>query len=164
MEAKIGLQPKHTKELLEVQWEATQGKAFRKPPVALPVIALYILKDKPYLLVDIPGGLSAYYSLEGDYSRREIAEALAADRGQLELPREVFKVLKALPVADKGKRQVRCWWDDPMGPELHTAAFGGALGGTQGRPPALFKLPADLEMVGVAPATAGDRPIAAKTN
>jgi hypothetical protein len=74
MDTRLRLQPKYAKELLEVQWEATQGVTFRKERKLLPVIALYGLKHRFYLLLDIPGGASHYYRLD-DYSPDEIQQA-----------------------------------------------------------------------------------------
>jgi hypothetical protein len=155
MEAKLRLQPKHVKELLEVQWEATQGTIFRKDPDAIPVIAIYVLKDNPYLFVDIPGGLSKSYCLDAEYSVREI-QTLLAGNGQLELPREVVRKLEAFPFQTPGDRLVRCWYEDPMRPVVHTAAYGGEpLPGTQDRTPALFKLPEGFHRAATALPTSG---------
>ena len=88
METKLRLNPKHSKELLEVQWEATRGSSFRKDSQLVPVIALYYLKDRPYLLLDIPGGTSNYYCLVDYYSAGEIRKAIVSGSDQLDFPRK----------------------------------------------------------------------------
>jgi hypothetical protein len=148
METKLRLRPKHAKELLEVQWEATRGRIFRKESQPIPVIALYHLKDRPYLLLDIPGGASNYYCLEGDYSGDEIHKALASGSEQLDLPREVVKELQKIPSAGSGERCLQCWSDGDAGSlTVRTAGFRGAVQGQQFP----FKLPRGFKVLPAGP-------------
>lgn len=116
MAAKLRLHPKHVKELLEIQFEATRGEGFRKPARAVPVMALYVLNDQSYLFVDIPQGVSKYYPLDEDYSRSRIETAIWQSSEPLELPREVQQALRRIPrsMATEERRLVECWWRDPL--------------------------------------------------
>lgn len=151
MAAKLRLKPRHAKELLEVQWEATQGKSFRKEGQRLPVLALYQLKDKLYLLIDIPGpqGASHYYCLQDDYSPEEIHMAIRAGNAQLELPRKVVRELQEIPSAPATERKVQCWFDGAAGsPSIHTVGLRG-----ESRLQFPFKLPPGFKSLLPGPAS-----------
>jgi hypothetical protein len=140
METKLRQKPKHAKELLEVHWEATRGKTFSREAQALPVVALYLLNDKSYLFLDIPGGASGYYSLHEDYSRAELISALTEGSEPLELPRELLKELRRIPASTVGERLVECWLDGT----IHPVRSGGTAGVSLRVP---FKAPDGLKLL-----------------
>jgi hypothetical protein len=126
MATKLRLQPRHVKELLEVQWEATRGRTYQKDASAAPVLALYVLGEKCYLFFDVPCGPSKSYCLAEDYPLADIRTATREER--LTLPRDVIKELKRL--AEMGQPNVRCWWRDPLlepEPFPGTGVPGGTL-------------------------------------
>jgi hypothetical protein len=114
MEVRLRLKPKDAKELLEVQWEATQGKPFLKMADSAPVLALYVLADKPYLILDVPHGASTYYCLSGECSCAEILKAATPQGTQIELPREVLRDLQKISAFPQESRLLHCWWEDPV--------------------------------------------------
>ncbi len=67
LRTKLRMKPKQVKDLLEIQWEATRGEFYTKPQQSAPILAVYLLDDECYLLLDVPGGVSKHYCLVGKY-------------------------------------------------------------------------------------------------
>jgi uncharacterized caspase-like protein len=145
--AKLRLHPWQVKELLEVQREATRGRRW-SPDETGAIVALYVLGEKCYLLLDVPHGPSKCFCLADDYPLADIRAAVRQDR--LLLPRDVVKELKKLP--ELGQSNVVCWWHDPLLQAEVAGARGKAVVQTSGfRGPDTrhfpFKLPDGLTEV-----------------
>jgi hypothetical protein len=96
MRTKLRMKSKHVKDLLEVHWEATNGEFYTKPKQTAPVLAVYLFQDQCLLLLDIPGGVSRYYSLEGQDCVADVQRACARAEYRLPLPNELQRELVAL--------------------------------------------------------------------
>ena len=90
---KLRLKPKHAKELIEIQWEATRGSFYTKPPNKQPVLALYVLDDTCCLMLEIPGGVSKYCCLDGRYYVDAVRRASADPSQRLPMPEEIQEEL-----------------------------------------------------------------------
>ncbi len=93
MRNKLRMKPTHVKDLIELQWEATRGEFYTKPAEPRPVLALYLLDDKCYLLLDVPGGASQQCCLEGKYYVSALTQACIGDAEPLPLPEEIQQEL-----------------------------------------------------------------------
>lgn len=101
--AKLRMKPKHVKELLEIQWEATRGEYFTKLQFSAPVLAVYLLEkeNRIYLFLDIPGGTSKFYSLEGEYVVSAVKEFSKNPVARLPLPEDLQSDLRQLRSVEK---------------------------------------------------------------
>lgn len=117
MRAKMAATPKHVKDLLEVQWEATQGSLYVKNEEAAPVLATYVLDGECCLLFDLPRGESKCVSLAKSYDVDTIRRACRPSEAELALPRDVETSLRQW-IADaklNGLRTVpHLLWKDPV--------------------------------------------------
>ncbi len=78
-----------TKKRLRLQWEATRGSVCPKPELPVPIVAIYILKNEPYLMYSLPDGPYSVLSLGDGFSPEEIVAACQNDEaGLLPLPRQ----------------------------------------------------------------------------
>jgi len=125
MRAKLRLVPKHVKDLLEVQWEATRGESYLKPQTSVAVLAIYMLDGKCYVFLDAPRGVSKHFCLDGDFDLPAIRTASTFEQRRLVLPREVTRELDKLregrhleAVTAPGTKSepvvIECWWRDPV--------------------------------------------------
>ncbi len=96
MRTKLRMKSKHVKDLLEVQWEATNGEFYTKPKQTAPVLAVYLFQDQCLLLLDIPDGVSRFYSIEGQDCVADVQRACAKSEYRLPLPNELQRELVAL--------------------------------------------------------------------
>lgn len=96
LRTKLRMKPRHVKDLLEVQWEATRGEFFTKPQFNAPVLAVYLLDDKVHLLLDIPGGTSKAFCLEGEYLVSAVKRGGGNPESRLPLPEELQRELGQL--------------------------------------------------------------------
>lgn len=96
--ALVKLEPKDTKQLVEVSWEAMTGKAHFKPHGHGATLVFYCGGDSNYFFLDVPRGPSAIYPLQGiDFER--IMAASHGEKGpveQLALPMQLRKELLAV--------------------------------------------------------------------
>jgi tetratricopeptide (TPR) repeat protein len=103
MRNKLRMKPTHVKDLIELQWEATSGEFYTKPTEPHPVLALYLLDDKCYLLLDMPDGASKLCCLEGKYYVSSLTRACIGEAEPLPLPdeiqQELVKLAKQHPAA-----------------------------------------------------------------
>jgi tetratricopeptide (TPR) repeat protein len=92
----------NTKELIEIQWEATRGTRYVKPvgregaPAAIPTLALYVLDSTPHLFVDVPHGPGKTCVLAGAFQFDRLS--LASQTGQ-----------EALPLPPEAEHQLAEW-------------------------------------------------------
>lgn len=108
MRNKLRMKPTHVKDLLEIQWEATRSEFYAKPSVPRPVLALYLLDDKCYLLLDVPGGASKSCCLEGNYYVKALTRACCDERADcLPLPEDIQEELIKLRKLEKTSVPVR---------------------------------------------------------
>lgn len=128
MRTKLRMKPQHVKDLLEVQWEATNGEFYTKPKQTAPVLAVYLFPDQCLLLLDIPGGVSRFYSLEGQDCVADIQRACAKPESRLPLPNELQRelvqlrergikgnqALAAQPEAGRPAPRLQLRWIDPQ--------------------------------------------------
>jgi hypothetical protein len=96
MRTKLRMKPQHVKDLLEVQAEATNGKFYTKPEQTAPVLAIYLFQDQCLLLLDIPGGISRYYSIDGQDCVADVLRACSKSEYRLPLPSELQRELVQL--------------------------------------------------------------------
>ncbi|WP_202921881.1 caspase family protein [Anatilimnocola aggregata] len=96
LRTKLRMKPKHVKDLLEVQWEATRGEFYTKPQQNAPVLAVYLLDDQCYLLLDVPGGVSRHFCLEGKYYVAAVKRGCYNADYRLPLPDELQHELAQL--------------------------------------------------------------------
>jgi predicted nucleic acid-binding protein len=87
--SKLRMKPSHVKDLLEIQWEATRSEFYTKPSEPRPVLALYLLDDKCYLLLDVPGGASIYRCQEGNFYMSTLKLACEGTTECLPLPDDI---------------------------------------------------------------------------
>ena len=114
---KLHASPKHVKDLLEIQWEATRGSYYVKPEEAMPTLALYVLDECCYLLIDLPRGASMCVSLADDFDVEEIRNACFSADQRHSLPRQIEKQLtlwRQANAPDDDKIKVKCRWQDPV--------------------------------------------------
>lgn len=117
MRAKLRHPMKHVKELLEIQAEATQGVYYVKPEKAVPIIALYVLSDESYLLLDLPNSESKCVALSSHYDIDKIREAsFAGKEGELPLPLDILSALESWAVKSglSEKIPIEQRWEDPI--------------------------------------------------
>lgn len=128
LRTKLKMKPKHVKDLLEVQWEATRGEFFTKPQFSAPVLAVYLLDDQVHLFLDIPGGVSKCYCLEGEYlvsavkrgggnleSRLPLPEDLQQELGQLRTKTRTSEApMPGTEVAAAVGHRLQLRWVDPI--------------------------------------------------
>jgi hypothetical protein len=117
MRVKLATEPKHVKDLLEIQWEATHGRYYVKPEQAVAQLALYVVDDRCYLLYDFPHGASRHYCLAEDYDLAVIREACCTTGKRLTLPGKVVKEMTAwreATVKNDEKIAVECRWEDQL--------------------------------------------------
>lgn len=96
LRTKLRMNPKHVKDLIEVQWEATRGEFFTKPQFNAPVLAVYLLEDQCYLLLDVPGGTSKWFSLKGEFFVQAVKRGCFNPEAKLPLPEELQQELTQL--------------------------------------------------------------------
>ena len=96
MRNKLRMKPSHVKDLLEIQWESTRNEFYAKPSEPQSVLALYLLDDKCYLLLDIPGSATKPCCLEGDYYLSALKRAGEGTADPLPLPDEIKQELVKL--------------------------------------------------------------------
>ena len=141
MSNKLRMKPRHVKDLLEIQWEATRGTLYTKKRESEPVLAMYLLDNECCLLFDVPGGVSKYYSLVGKHSVAAVKRACFQVDWRLPLPEELHQELihltktgtsgsllaSALSPTSNDSNQtsdasgegharrprLQLWWDDP---------------------------------------------------
>ena len=110
MRNKLRMKPKHVKDLLEIQWEATRSELYIKPREPRPVLVLYLVDDQCHLLLDVPGGASKHCCLEGDYYVKALTRACEGRAECLPLPSGIQQELIML----KARKQTAA--------SVHTAA------------------------------------------
>ncbi|QDV68062.1 Caspase domain protein [Rosistilla carotiformis] len=93
MQAKMGLGDSQVKEMLQIQAEATLGTLDLKEKGVRPILAIYVLDDKPYLLVDIPHSLSRCVPLAESYYHVEMVRNASYSETKLPLPDEICDAL-----------------------------------------------------------------------
>jgi hypothetical protein len=93
MQSKIGAGQTHVKDLLEIQWEATQGRYYTKSEQPAPVLAMYLLGNECYLLIDLPRADSKCVSLSTLYDAATVRRACQSTKEGLLLPHEVQRSL-----------------------------------------------------------------------
>lgn len=131
MRAKLAIPDrKNVLDLLEVQFEATNGVRYMKPEHAQPILATYVLDDECFLLMDLPRGTSKAFSLSAIYDNSTIQAACYSNE-QLTLPGELLGQLKRW-LADNQNQlksqnssdlaQIDVRWVDPV--RLLTASAG----------------------------------------
>jgi hypothetical protein len=163
MRCKLANSPKHVKDLLEIQWEATRGSYFVKPEQAAPTLAIYVVDDKCYLLFDLPGpqGVSKCISLAETYDVGSIRTACNSPDQRLPLPHEAAVELSRWRVAQgAAPPTVSCYWEDPV--RLgEFRSFGNVQGEAVTVKPATthfpFRLPPEFEPPAAEQATASRR-------
>jgi tetratricopeptide (TPR) repeat protein len=96
MRTKLRMKPQHVKDLLEVQAEATTGKFYTKPEQTAPILAIYLFQDQCLLLLDIPGGVSRYFTIEGQDCVADVLRACSKSEYRLPLPSELQRELVQL--------------------------------------------------------------------
>lgn len=128
MRTKLRMKPQHVKDLLEIQWEATNGEFYTKPRLTAPVLAVYLFHDQCLLLLDIPGGVSRHYSLEGQDCVADVQRACGKAEHRLPLPNELQRELVQLrnrankfapegavnPAAGQQAARLQLRWVDPQ--------------------------------------------------
>jgi tetratricopeptide (TPR) repeat protein len=94
----IKLEPKNTKQLMEVVWEATQGTPHLKPKVSTPSLVFYCGTDGNYFFLDVPRGASAIYPLQSEIDFEKIRAASRSENpvDRLVLPAALRKELMAV--------------------------------------------------------------------
>lgn len=117
MRAKIRNSSTYVKDLLEIQWEATNGSIYIKNKENYPKLAIYILDEQCYMLLDIPGKESKCLSLLELYDISDIKKACYTNR--LPLPRGVQDSLDEWfrdnqNVNRNSWESLYCWWTDPV--------------------------------------------------
>lgn len=117
MNAKMSLGDAQVKEMLQIQAEATLGKLDIKGNEVRPILAVYTLDGKPYLLVDIPRGISRCVSLAESYYNVEMVREACYSTTKLPLPDDVYDAmsgwLKQNPSASLTS-SVDCRWRDSV--------------------------------------------------
>ena len=108
------LLPGHSKELIEIAYEATHGTPYRKSGSVQPLLAMYIANKKCYLLVDAPGSVSQTFTVDESISVEDfMAASDASVRDHLPLPDVVRRILRELePTSDQKSVELR--WRDPV--------------------------------------------------
>lgn len=118
MRAKMRANPKHVKDLLEIQSEATTGTSYVKPESSAPILATYILDGGCYLLLDLPRAESKCISLAEMYDVETIRSACysSAEGKRLPLPREAGDLLAKWRQGNGAREPVliRVHWQDPV--------------------------------------------------
>jgi tetratricopeptide (TPR) repeat protein len=124
MRTKLRMKPQHVKDLLEIQAEATKGKFYTKPEQTAPILAIYLFQDQCLLLLDIPGGVSRYYSLEGQDCVADVLRACSKAEYRLPLPSELQRELVQLrnrgikvehaPETSRSTARLQLRWIDPL--------------------------------------------------
>ncbi|GAB5444681.1 MAG: hypothetical protein Fues2KO_50300 [Fuerstiella sp.] len=95
-----------TKKLLRLQWESTRGSVCPKPEVPVPVVAIYILRNEPYLMYSLPDGPFSVLSLGDGFSAEEIIAACQNEEaGLLPLPRRAEQDFEAWHLAHAEREQ-----------------------------------------------------------
>ncbi|MFG0331907.1 MAG: hypothetical protein ACF8TS_00970, partial [Maioricimonas sp. JB049] len=122
-EAKRVGAPGHVKDLFEIQWEATHGTLYVKPPHSQPKLAVYIAEGGGHLLLDVPRGECRCLPLSDLYDVESIRTACFTSNQKLKLPREVIELLtrwqqQNRPPARTAESRtaeygVLCLWQDP---------------------------------------------------
>lgn len=117
MRAKVRHPMKHVKELLEIQAEATRGVYYVKPERTVPIIALYVLANESYLLLDLPNSESKCVELSSLYDIDKIRDASRTGKpGELPLPVDIRSALDSWAdksgVAERIPLDIR--WEDPI--------------------------------------------------
>lgn len=92
MRSKVNAPVVNVKEMLEVHGEATTGRVYVKSSAAMPTLALYVLDNDCYLLLDLPHVRGKCVRL-ATYDLQAIQKASQASETGLPLPREVYKTL-----------------------------------------------------------------------
>jgi tetratricopeptide (TPR) repeat protein len=103
-QARLAVAPKHCKELIEVAWEANQGRDYMKLPTVEPLLVMYYSNGRCYLLLDIPSGTSQIHLLDEDYTIEQLRAACGGDK--IPLPEPLRKALGAL----KQRRDLSVLW------------------------------------------------------
>lgn len=93
MRAKMKLGDSQVKEMLQIQAEATLGSLDLKEKGIRPILAVYVLDNKPYLLVDIPRSLSRCVPLAESYYNVEMVRNASYSETKLPLPDEIRDAL-----------------------------------------------------------------------
>ena len=89
MNAKMQLGDGQVKEMLQIQAEATLGVLDVKKEEVRPILAVYTLDNKPYLLVDIPHGISRCIPLAESYYNVDMVRQACHSAEKLPLPDDV---------------------------------------------------------------------------
>jgi hypothetical protein len=114
--ALIALEPRNTKQLIEIAWEATHGKPhFKSQIVGQATLVLYCSANQSYLLLDAPRGPSAFYPLPPGVDLEAIRTAAGTGRSEHPLPPELRKELLALSTRSRlegGPMGVDVTWID----------------------------------------------------
>lgn len=106
--AKAGCGAKHAKELLEVAWEATQGKPYMKTNEEKPVLAILTIAGRQYYVFDNPKSGCALYTSEERFRAEDFRQATSGDATKLTLP---DKLRQAMRDCTESKALIQ--WRDP---------------------------------------------------
>lgn len=136
MQAKMGLGDSQVKEMLQIQAEATLGTLDLKAKGVRPILAIYVLDDKPYLLVDIPRSLSRCVPLAESYYNVEMVRNASYSETKLPLPDEIHDALsswiKQNSTANSTPIPDCRWCDTVRGFDAHYAATTTVVDSTTG--------------------------------
>ncbi|EMI17366.1 secreted protein containing Peptidase C14, caspase catalytic domain protein [Rhodopirellula maiorica SM1] len=136
MHAKMGLGDSQVKEMLQIQAEATLGTLDLKEKGVRPILAIYVLDDKPYLLVDIPRSLSRCVPLAESYYNVEMVRNASYSEAKLPLPDEIQDALSSWIKQNStayGTAKPDCRWCDTVrGFDAHYAATTTVIDSTTG--------------------------------
>ncbi|GAA4469632.1 caspase family protein [Novipirellula rosea] len=117
MNAKMKLGDAQVKEMLQIQAEATLGKLDIKDSEVKPILAVYTLDGKPYLLVDIPFSVSRCVPLAESYYNVQMVRDACQSTKKLPLPDDIYDALsgwmKQNPSASLSS-SVDCRWRDSV--------------------------------------------------
>lgn len=112
--AKLRLNPKHVKDLLEVQWEATHAEPYHKDRSARPILAMYLLDDVCHLFLDVPcSTISRDFRLHNSPTVQMLREAAQNKDKRLSLPADLTRELLSLGPGTPGTAiALECRWID----------------------------------------------------
>lgn len=166
----VELDPKDTKHLIHVAWEAINGNVHFKPRTIKATLLLYCSEKGSYFFLDVPRGVSACYALPPGLDVDSLHAAATGQRAQFPLPESLRKELLALPM-----EVVLAWHDPVLGIGVpseryvrRTAASGeegGGLTSTSVTPPQPASAPSLYVFPFAVPeniAISGDQPIRPK--
>jgi len=111
--AQLELLPAHTKELVEISYEATHGKPYLKPGIIQPMLAIYVSRGKCHVLIDARGSASQTLMLDDIFSTEDLIVASNSESDQLPFPDQVRRILR-LVERHRDHSRIELRWRDPV--------------------------------------------------